>query len=670
MTALAWVAIACALLVSGLAPIVIRPMLSRLRVLDVPNERSSHSVPVLRGAGLAPFLGFLVGIYILVVALQPGTMKLLVIGAASASVGVLGLLEDIWGIRIIARFTVQLSVGAAATSVLVVYSAADLWWIPLGAVFFAGYTNAANFMDGINGISGLHGAAVGSTFAVIGIITDRPWLLAIGLVLAVSFAIFLPWNLARKRMFLGDVGSYLLGGAVGITAIAAVLDGAPSMAVVAPLGIYLADTASTLVKRLLRGEKWQQPHRSNVYQRLTAAGFPHLTSSLVVTTSTLLASVLGVLSIFGSVGWVIAAGGGILLVVAVYLSLPSIFESEVRKDMTTDIGRTLPSESHSARRLVPARWVVVGGTGFIGSALINELKLQGFRTATVSAPRLALNPNATPEEASVRLGDSPEAIDFLATSMVGAEVVVNAAGLATPDAAGSEVLFGANALLPGAILRAAERAQVPRLIHLSSAAVQGRRKVLDETATTSPFSPYSKSKALGEAILLAGSGGLQHRERTEVVILRATSVQGVGLDATARLRRLAQSPAASVAGSGDRPTVVSSVQGLVEFVASVGTHPDRIPPIILQPWEGMTTASVLEVAGGRVPRRVPERFCRLLVAGGYALGAVLPPVRGIVRRVELIWLGQEQHAAWAQSVGLEKNSYLADVFYVAPEGVH
>ncbi|WP_241982022.1 NAD-dependent epimerase/dehydratase family protein [Cryobacterium sp. TMT3-29-2] len=606
----------------------------------------------------------------LAASLRPWTFDFIVIVGAGAAVAILGLVEDIRGVRIVTRASVQLAVGAVATTALVWHSDSELWWIPVGAVVLAGYTNAANFMDGINGISGLHGAVVGSAFGVIGILTERPWLLGAGLVLAVSFVAFLPWNLAGKRMFLGDVGSYLLGGSVGIIAITALVDGVAPLAVVAPLCIYLADTAVTLVRRVLGGEEWHQAHRSHVYQRLTAAGFTHLTAALIVTASTLCTSAIGLLSLDGSGALTAVAAVGIGLVAAVYLSLPGLLSARGRKPETSDTSSPrktpeAPGPSHSA----PARWAVVGGTGFIGSALIEELQSRGFRAESLTAPRLRLAANATPEEALSLLKDHSQAIATLSASMLRADVVVNAAGLASPGAAASEALFGANALLPAVIYQAANLAGVQRLIHLSSAAVQGRRMVLDETPATEPFSPYSKSKALGEALLLAGVGDAGHGESPEIVILRATSVQGPGRATTGRLRRLAQSAAASVAMPGDRPTVVSSVRGLVTFVARVGAHQDRVPTIVLQPWEGMTTSSVLELAGGRAPRRLPLTLCRALIGIGYSVGTVAPPVRGLVRRVELMWLGQDQNAAWARSVGLEGNSYLTDVFGVLPERV-
>jgi hypothetical protein len=86
-----------------------------------------------------------------------------------------------------------------------------------------------------------------------------------------------------------------------------------------------------------------------------------------------------------------------------------------------------------------------------------------------------------------------------------------------------------------------------------------------------------------------------------------------------------------------------------------------VPTIVLQPWEGLTTLGVLQSAGGRSPRLLPAGLCRLAVSFGYSVGRINPRVSGLVRRVELMWFGQSQDAAWARSVGLESNSYVADV---------
>ena len=137
-------------------------------------------------------------------------------------------------------------------------------------------------------------------------------------------------------------------------------------------------------------------------------------------------------------------------------------------------------------------WRVVGATGFAGSAITARLRAEGHTVQAVSAPRLSSSAR-TVHHLMGRARDLESVIDYLADSFAGADVVVNAAGLARPDGTDQDALVGANALLPLLILAAAERTSVTRVIHLSTAAVQGSTPCLDETTQTDPFSPYSLS---------------------------------------------------------------------------------------------------------------------------------------------------------------------------------
>jgi UDP-N-acetylmuramyl pentapeptide phosphotransferase/UDP-N-acetylglucosamine-1-phosphate transferase len=668
MTFVSWSGVALAFVLSLTLPIVIRPLLLRAKVIDVPNGRSSHVTPRLRGLGIAPLVGVSAGLAVAVIGHgeERDSHILIAILGASVLVGLLGILEDVVGVSIVVRAAVQFAVGAAATSVLTIVLAQQWWWIPLGALLFAGYTNAANFMDGIDGISGLHGAAVGGLFMVLGLTTATSWLTFIGAALAVAFAAFLPWNLGRSHMFLGDVGSYFLGASVSIVAIAAGLAGLSLLAVVSPLVIYVADTGTTLLGRVARGERWHEAHRKHVYQRLTDSGLSHLTVALVVTAFTLVGGAFGLLSEIGMAGAVVGAIG-IVLTTGIYLGLPAARRRMVARPDAVRAEKVevidVAPQSDLPRRItrgLSTRWTVVGGTGFIGRALLHRLEVD-HDAASLTAPRLLLSQDASVADLFHILDKTTDTIDAIANALRGVDVLVNAAGLAAPDSRGDDALFGANALMPAVLLRAAQQAGVARFIQLSSAAVQGRRAVLDESPATEAFSPYSRSKALGEAALMRLVSTADSRALPELVIVRATSVQGADRSTTNQLRRLARSPLASVARPGDQPTVVSSLRGLVEFVDATGSMPDSVPTIVLQPWEGLTTSRVLESAGGRPPRVLPAGLCRFLVRIGYAVGRAVPRVSGLVRRVELMWLGQAQDAVWARSAGLESNSYVAQV---------
>ncbi len=291
-------------------------------------------------------------------------------------------------------------------------------------------------------------------------------------------------------------------------------------------------------------------------------------------------------------------------------------------------------------------WLVLGGSGFVGSAVLRALRSAGIEAQAAAAPRLSTGADTLPE--LVAAAHSVD-IDDLCAVVAGHDVVVNAAGLATPSSGGGDGLLGANALLPTVVARAAAHAGVRRVIHLSSAAVQGRTSLLDETATVRPFSAYSRSKALGEQALALAAADRPH---LSVVTVRATSVQGRGRPTTAALVRLARSPLASVSAPGEARTPVTSVEALADLVLAVGTYEDPVPPVVLQPWEGLTVRSVLEASGGR-PLVLPTALCRAVVSGGYAASSLLGGrLDGHVRRAELLWFGQDQVPGWAERAGV------------------
>ncbi|WP_066295482.1 NAD-dependent epimerase/dehydratase family protein [Arthrobacter luteolus] len=301
-------------------------------------------------------------------------------------------------------------------------------------------------------------------------------------------------------------------------------------------------------------------------------------------------------------------------------------------------------------------WAVLGASGFIGSALAAALDRAGVTVRHVKAPRLS----ARSADAAGLLAEAAELADDqldLAGALAGADVVVNAAGLATPSGADSPELRGANSLLPVLVANAADAAGVRRFIHLSSAAVQGHRPFLDESPQVEPFSAYSRSKALGEQALSARVPG-----RCSVATIRATSVQGPERETTAKLVRIAGSPLASVAGRGDAPSPVSSVDALTSFVLTVGVQTNSVPPLVLQPWEGATVSGVLKAAGGRPPLRLPSWFCRSSLKAGYAVSSLLGErLHGPLRRVEMMWFGQRQEPGWAEATGNVPTPRVEDV---------
>ncbi|OFN72234.1 epimerase [Rothia sp. HMSC078H08] len=315
-----------------------------------------------------------------------------------------------------------------------------------------------------------------------------------------------------------------------------------------------------------------------------------------------------------------------------------------------------------------SRWKVIGASGFVGSAIVARLNAEGISVDPIEAPRLAtrsLDVDSIIDEAEQLEG----IIDSLAEAFASAQVVVNAAGLAAPNMQDLPPLMGANALLPAVIAIAAQRTGVRRVIHLSSAAVQGPRLVLDSSEETAPFSAYSFSKTLGEEALLDLQDYFleEHPESApELCILRATSVQGRGRRTTELFAKMASSPFASVAGAGQGKSPVSSVYALAEFVVMLGTFPGELPTIVLQPWEGATVASASLDAGRRKPHHLPEWLCRAAIKAGYKVSELMNDrFSGSVRKVEVMWFGQGIDDSWARKNNLLPTPRVREVLRTA-----
>ena len=298
-------------------------VLRRWRVLDVPNERSSHLHPTPRGGGLAVAVAALAGG---LVSRGPGGQRAVLLLVAVA-MGAVGLAEDLVGISVPRRLALQMGIGALAAPFLAsgvgLGLPVEAGAAVLSVVWLAAFVNAFNFMDGINGISAVQVIVAGAAYAWLGR-GHHPLLVDGGLAAAAAAAGFLPFNFPRARMFLGDIGSYLLGGWLAVLAVLAVRDGLGLVAAGAPLALYVADTGTTLLRRIAQGEAWMQPHRSHAYQRLVVAGWSHAASTTLVGLTVLVCSALGIAARGRPVPVQAGLAVAIAVVVGAYLVSPAL----------------------------------------------------------------------------------------------------------------------------------------------------------------------------------------------------------------------------------------------------------------------------------------------------------------------------------------------------------
>jgi nucleoside-diphosphate-sugar epimerase len=288
---------------------------------------------------------------------------------------------------------------------------------------------------------------------------------------------------------------------------------------------------------------------------------------------------------------------------------------------------------------------VVGGTGFVGTAVVQALRDGGANVIAIAGPRLAIDRTLAREGRLPREAFLQE-VAQLRESLVGVDIVVNAAGDPNASSAQPDELLGPNAALPVVVQRACVEAGVSRFIHVSSSVVQGDRPTLDSDAAVQPFSHYSFSKALGEKWVRA-----EGESDLEVVIYRPPSVHAPGRGVTEKIRSVARSPLSTVAGAGDRPTPQALLENVADGIRFLAVCPERPPTIVHHPWEGLTSADLLLLLGGRPPRHIPPALARTLVGTAKTVEILAPPLAPNRRRVELLWLGQVVAPSWLTSAG-------------------
>ncbi len=333
-----WAVLACGLIVVVTEPLTIA-LLRRLMVIDMPGHRSSHSVPTPRGGGAPIAVGLLVAVGL--ARPGPGDGEAVAFAASVAFFGFLGLLDDVRGLPARLRLALQLTASAGIAGMLAgrMHLPAPVLVLAALAVtlWLAGFVNAFNFMDGVNGISGVHALIGGIAYACLGHWRQDSFMVTAGLAIAVAACAFLPWNAFRARVFLGDVGSYSLGAALAVLAACAVLRGIPVEAAAGPVALYLADTAWTLQRRIRRGERWLEAHRTHVYQRWCDVGWSHQEVSLLTAACTVLLCLLGAVSVLDAAPARLAADLAAVAVLAAYLRSPGCGAPPDRTGMTMRI---------------------------------------------------------------------------------------------------------------------------------------------------------------------------------------------------------------------------------------------------------------------------------------------------------------------------------------------
>lgn len=246
-------------------------------ILDLPNDRSSHTIPTPRGGGIAiAIVWFLAISYLFFNKEIDSTLFFALL--CGVPISIIGLVDDIITISPKIRLLIQILSATLALFFLGGINNIDIGfkilYIPflftvLSIISIVWFTNLFNFLDGIDGYISTEVIFIGLSFFVFfGISTP--------LLLAIVTLGFLVWNWQPAKIFMGDVGSTLLGFTIGVFAVYYQNNGTSSIFIWLILSsLFWYDATITLYRRLRRGEKISIAHKKHAYQRMVQSGWSH-----------------------------------------------------------------------------------------------------------------------------------------------------------------------------------------------------------------------------------------------------------------------------------------------------------------------------------------------------------------------------------------------------------
>lgn len=267
-------------------------------ITDIPTERSSHSTPTPRGGGIG-FVFTSIIAFIIYFAWQDlliySTYLFFVI--TTTVVASLGWFDDRNDLSQTIRFTIQVTVAGLILFFVGGLDRFSLPYVPefslgffspfLGILWIVGVTNIYNFMDGIDGIATAQALTASGGWMIFSFLWSEPVLLTVNLVVFASVFVFLIYNWAPAKIFMGDVGSLFLGFFFSVMPfLAASVSDEITIASSLWIGAlllwpFLFDSTYTILRRLIKGKYVFRAHRSHLYQRLYTSGWSHSKISIL-----------------------------------------------------------------------------------------------------------------------------------------------------------------------------------------------------------------------------------------------------------------------------------------------------------------------------------------------------------------------------------------------------
>ena len=258
---------------------VLRRVLLSMQMLDLPGQRRLHQQPIPRGGGLA--MGGVAFVLMLIASQLARSQDLIWLLAGFLVVAVIGWWDDRRGLGIAIRLLAHAAAGVMVWMLLrslgmVIDLPIDVWLaVPLLVLTVVASINLHNFIDGANGMLAVQSALVLAVLVWVNADAD-PALTTAALIALGSVLGFLPWNFPQARIFMGDIGSGVLGYLLAALTLWAMAGGSLSLPEALVLhSLVLIDGLCTLLFRMQAGRRWWRGHREHLYQWLVRSGRSH-----------------------------------------------------------------------------------------------------------------------------------------------------------------------------------------------------------------------------------------------------------------------------------------------------------------------------------------------------------------------------------------------------------
>jgi len=308
---------ACTFIASAFAALVLTPLVARialkLGIVDRPGPRRIHPRPIPRMGGVAILLAML-GPIIPVMLLSNAVgsafreiqTRVIAMLAASVAMVLVGLVDDVRGLRSRFKFLAQIAAAAVVCAFgirIETVSVEGLFtlhfgWLawPITILWIVSITNAVNLIDGLDGLAAGIAAVACGVIAVLAISAGQTVMAVLMLALLGSLMGFVVFNFNPARIFMGDSGSMFVGFVLATTSVMCAVKSQALVGLALPalaLGVPIFDTLFSMLRRILERRSLFSPDRGHIHHRLLDLGLRHRHVVLIMYGLTVLAAGLG-----------------------------------------------------------------------------------------------------------------------------------------------------------------------------------------------------------------------------------------------------------------------------------------------------------------------------------------------------------------------------------------